>query len=188
MTTTPASLLERLRQPNREAAWDRFVKLYTPLLAHWGRRLGLSGPDADDLLQDVFTLLVRKLPEFEYDRTKRFRAWLWTVTLNKHREKLRRHELAIQQTSNGALGQLAGSDTALQLDETEYRHYVVQRALQLMQAEFPLTTWKAFWEYVVAGRPASEVASELNLSLDQVYTAKSRILRCLRRELEGLLD
>jgi hypothetical protein len=32
MHTTPVSLLERLRQPDRQAAWDRFVELYAPFL------------------------------------------------------------------------------------------------------------------------------------------------------------
>ena len=61
----------------------RFVELYTPLLYYWARRVGLRRQDAADLVQDVFTLLVRKLPEFTYDRNKRFRAWLRTVTLNR---------------------------------------------------------------------------------------------------------
>src|SRR5207248_2374355 len=70
MSQTPVSLLERLRRPGEEAAWMRFVELYTPLLYYWGRRAGLQEPDAADLVQDVLTLLVRKLPEFTYDRHK----------------------------------------------------------------------------------------------------------------------
>ena len=77
---TPASLLERLRQPAPESARTRFVQLYTPLLFFWARRLGLRDADAADLVQDVLTLLVRNLPEFSYDRNRSFRAWLRTVT------------------------------------------------------------------------------------------------------------
>lgn len=87
---TPASLLERLRQPAPESAWTRFVQLYTPLLFFWARRLGLRDADAADLVQDVLVLLVRKLPEFSYDRNKSFRAWLRTVTLNCWRNGARR--------------------------------------------------------------------------------------------------
>src|SRR5437763_16387468 len=90
MNTTPASLLERLRRPAEEAAWVRFVELYTPLLFYWARRVGLREPDAADLVQDVFALLVQKLPEFRYDRHKSFRAWLRTVTLNRWRQTQRR--------------------------------------------------------------------------------------------------
>ena len=91
MNTTSLSLLERLRQPTeRERAWKRFVHLYIPLLYHWTRRLGLSSPDAADLVQDVFALLVRELPRFTYDAGKSFRGWLHTVTLNKWRDLRRR--------------------------------------------------------------------------------------------------
>jgi hypothetical protein len=64
MNTTSASLLDRLRQTADPAAWERFVRLYTPLLCHWARRLGLASQDVEDLVQDVFAVLLRKLPEF----------------------------------------------------------------------------------------------------------------------------
>src|SRR5947209_13312864 len=76
MHTTSASLLHRLRQPSDKESWPRFVKLYTPLLFYWARRLGLQEPDAADLVQDVFTALVQKLPQFEYDPDRGFRSWL----------------------------------------------------------------------------------------------------------------
>src|SRR5690349_13376275 len=50
---TPVSLLERLREPAQEQAWARFVELYTPLLFHWARHIGLQEADAADLVQDV---------------------------------------------------------------------------------------------------------------------------------------
>src|ERR1043166_5847080 len=87
---TPLSLLEKLRRDADGAAWDRFVALYSPLLYQWARRIGLESADAADLVQEVFTLLVRKLPDFQYDPDKTFRGWLWTVTLNKWRERQRR--------------------------------------------------------------------------------------------------
>jgi RNA polymerase sigma-70 factor (ECF subfamily) len=68
MHTTPASLLERLRLPEERAAWSRLVQLYTPLLFYWARRAGLQDADAADVVQDVFAVLVQKLPTFAYDR------------------------------------------------------------------------------------------------------------------------
>src|SRR3954468_8593819 len=89
MTTTPVSLLERLRQPDPQEAWVRFTRLYTPLLYYWARRMRLQPEDAADLVQEVFAQLVVKLPEFTYEPGKRFRAWLRTVILNKYRDRLR---------------------------------------------------------------------------------------------------
>jgi RNA polymerase sigma-70 factor (ECF subfamily) len=188
MHTTPVSLLERIRRSADQAAWERFVKLYTPLLGHWARRLGSHGPDADDLVQEVFAALVRKLPDFRYDAGKRFRGWLWTVLVNKVRAKHRHQSVCGPAGGDGILDQVAAPDEADAVSEAEYRQYLTRRALELMRAEFQPTTWRAFWECVVADRAGAEVAAELGLSVDAVYAAKSRVLRRLRRELAGLLD
>jgi RNA polymerase sigma-70 factor (ECF subfamily) len=183
---TPASLLKRLREPHSQQAWTRFVQLYTPLLYHWARRLGLHDPDAADLVQDVLVLLVRKLPEFTYDRNKSFRAWLRTITHNCWRTRCRRFELP-REVHPPDLDGLADSADEDVLSETEYRQWLVGRALELMQAEFQVTTWKACWECVVSGRAAAEVAAELGMSVGAVYMAKSRVLSRLRQELTDLL-
>jgi RNA polymerase sigma-70 factor (ECF subfamily) len=186
MHTTQASLLYRLRQPEAQVSWERFVKLYTPLLFYWARRLGLQEPDAGDLVQDVFVTLVQKLPQFHYEPGKGFRGWLRTVLVNKWRDRARRRGIAARGAD--ALDDLAAPPASDALDEAEYRHLLTRRALELMQAEFPERLWKACWEHVVAGRPAPEVASELGIAVGTVYVAKSRILCRLREELEGLLD
>jgi RNA polymerase sigma-70 factor, ECF subfamily len=64
----------------------------------------------------------------------------------------------------------------------------VRRALELMQAEFPMRLWKACWEHVVNDRPAAEVAAELGIAVGTVYVAKSRVLSRLREELADLLE
>src|SRR5438270_12313478 len=116
MNTTSVSLLEQLRQPaDRERAWKRFVQLYTPLMYHWARRLGLASADAADLVQDVFTLLLRELPRFAYDAGKSFRGWLRTVTLNKWRDLRRR--AAAPGGGDAGLTEASTSDPAVAFDE-----------------------------------------------------------------------
>jgi RNA polymerase sigma-70 factor, ECF subfamily len=183
MQTTSVSLLERLRQPADQLAWTRFVDLYTPLLLQWARRAGLQESDAADLIQDVFQLLLRKLPEFAYDQQKSFRGWLRTVLLNQWRTRLRRR--TEQPLDEAGAVEPAGEDG---LAEEEYRNYLVGRALQIMQRDFQPATWQACWEHVGRGRPAAEVAAELGLTVKAVYLAKARVLRRLRQELDGLCD
>jgi RNA polymerase sigma-70 factor (ECF subfamily) len=187
MHTTPASLLERLRQPDPRAAWDRFVELYTPLLYYWARRVGLQESDAADLVQEVFTVLLQKLPEFTYDRSKSFRGWLRTLTLNKWRERQRRAG-ARREEGAAARPELAGPDAAEALWEAEYQQHLVRRALEVMQREFQPATWKACWAVVVEGRSPAEVGAELGLSTGAVRSAKFRVLCRLQEELAGLLD
>ncbi len=181
---TPASLLERLRRPASPEAWARFVELYTPLLFYWARAAHLQEADAADLVQDVLVLLFRKLPEFTYDGRRSFRGWLRTILLRKWYERHRRKVPA----TGAALIHLADADSLGALEEREYRRHLVQRALETLRPEFPVKTWMAFQEHVLAGRPAVEVARGLGVRLGTVYAAKSRVLARLRRELEGLLD
>lgn len=188
MNTTSASLLLRMRRPDQREAWVRFVKLYTPLLQFWARRLGLQDADSADLLQDVFATLVEKLPEFRYNQKESFRSWLRTVLLNKWRNRVRQRTPVTLEGDDPAFDGLTVPDDAAIFCEAEYRKHLVARALQLMQAEFPPRMWQACWEHVVVGRAADEVAAELGIAPGTVYVAKARILNRLREELEGLLD
>jgi RNA polymerase sigma-70 factor (ECF subfamily) len=187
MHLTSQSLLERLRQPTDTEAWNRFVELYTPLLFYWARRVGLSPEDAADLVQEVFTVLLRKLPEFRYDRAGSFRSWLRTVTLNKWRERKRR--ACIQS------GVSVPENDAEQADphdddfwEQQYRKELAARALEMMKAHFEESTWQACLQTVVHGRPAAEVGQELGLTTNAVYLARSRVLKRLREELDGFWE
>jgi RNA polymerase sigma-70 factor (ECF subfamily) len=188
MESTSVSLLEQLRAHPAPEAWSRFVRLYTPLLFFWARKLGLRDADAADLVQDVFTILVQKMPTFYYDRQKSFRNWLRTILLNRGRNILRRAGDAPVSVATYSLDTIADPHGLDALAEDEYREHLVNNALELMRREFPFKTWKACWEHVVMGRPAAEVAAELDISTGAVYVAKSRVLTRVRQELAGLLD
>ncbi len=186
MHTTPLTLLERVRHRSDEAAWSSFVALYTPLLLCWARRSGLQEQDAADVVQEVFVILVRKLPEFQYDPQQTFRGWLRTVLLNCCRSRFGKRSEVVG-------GEQLPTEPTLPDDselftEGEYHTWLVARAVEILQAEFESTTWKACWEFLVNGRPAADVAADLGISVNAVYLAKARVLTRLRRELQGLWD
>lgn len=181
---TSISLLEQLRGPNEAAAWGRFVELCAPLMLAWARRLGLDDSAADDLIQEAFVVLVRKLPEFRYRQGESFRAWLKSVTCNKHREMRRRK--ALPMTDGAALDGVV--DPGEEFWEADYRRHLMARALETSPRDFQPKTWRAFHEVVVAGRDPDEVAADLDVSVNAVYVARSRVVQHLRQELAGLLD
>ncbi len=189
MSTTSISLLRRLRKAEQDdEAWKRFVEIYTPLLFYWARKIGLSSEEASDLVQEVFAILVQRLPEFEYDSKKNFRGWLRTITVNKCYDFLRRRARSPGNADPTVWRRLAADDDTKLFSEEEYRGHLVRRAMRIMQSDFQPNTWKACWELVVAGRPAAEVAQELEMTVGAVYVAKCRVLRRLREELDGLLS
>ncbi len=183
MDTTPVSLLQRLQQPEAAEDWPRFVELYAPLLLSWARRLGLQDADAADLVQDLFTHLLNKLPSFRYDPRQSFRAWLRTLLLNLWRDRCKQRVPAVPR---GDLGEVAASPN--DVAAAEYREYLVRRALRVMEADFAPATWKACWELVVNDRPADSIAAEMGLTVAGVYAAKYRVIHRLRQELEGMME
>lgn len=184
MHTTPPSLLEQLRQPNQHEAWQRFVELYTPLLYYWARTQGLGDADTGDLVQEVFLLLVSKMPHFRYDRDGSFRSWLRTLTLNKLRELQRRRRPQSLDPAHDA----PIEDPRSALEETQYRMHLVQQTLRILKTQIPPSTWQLFEDYVIARRDPHAIAAERNVSPGTVYAAKSKVLHRLRQELHGLLE
>jgi len=192
MFTTSVTLLERLHQPAGQGvsagAWTHFVRLYTPLLYHWARRLASRQEDADDLVQEVFAVLIQKLPEFTYDPDSSFRSWLRTILLNKWRDQRRRQAALPPRAPLPSLADLPSPAEEDIFAEAEYQRHLLGQALELMQADFQATTWAAFREHGLNGRSAAEVAAELGISIGAVYAAKFRVIARLRENLRGLLN
>jgi RNA polymerase sigma-70 factor (ECF subfamily) len=188
MDSTSINLLRRLQEPRAESAWQRFVDLYGPLIFYWGRRKGPGPEDAADLLQDVLATLVVKLPEFQYDRSQRFRGWLQTITVNRVTDLFRRRALRSVQPDVGFMHQIAAPDDSDLFLEVPYRSVIVRRALEMLRGEFNEATWQAYWLQVVDGLTAPVVADRLRITLNSTYLAKSSVLMRLREELQGLMD
>lgn len=193
--STSRSLLNEARGADA-AAWERLVKLYTPLVASWCRRWRVAEQDIGDILQEVFSAVASNLERFRKDRpTDTFRGWLNVIARNKTMDYFnsRNHE------PTGAGGTEASmrlhevrdnrvqSDTAASTDDEDLVfNEVLLRALEAIKVEFHEHTWNAFWKVVVEGRLTSDVASELNMKPGTVRVSKSRVLLRLRQELGDL--
>lgn len=193
MATTSASLLERLRDGRDQDAWGRVLDLYGPLIRGWAARLGVRGADADDLVQDVLTVVVRRFPEFVHpDKPGAFRGWLRAIAVNCAREVWR--DRKVQPVAPGGtdfgsyLARLEDPDDPLARDwDREHDVFVTRKLLDRLQAEFEPRTWDLFRRFVLDGLPADQVAAELGTTPNAVYIAKSRVLARLREEAGGLV-
>lgn len=194
MSDTPVSLLERLRQQPDRAAWEQFVRLYTPFIHGWLRRSRVSAADADDLVQEVLTVVVQELPQFRHDgRTGAFRCWLRRVTAHRLRSLWRSRQGQARGSGDSGvlqmLDQLENPDSPLsrRWDE-EHDHYLAGRLLQVVENDFEPTTWQAFRRLALEDASAAEVARDLGMTVNAVLLARARVLRRLRQEVKGLID
>lgn len=184
------SLLARLQSRN-EDEWRRLVVLFTPVVYRWARKAGLQDSDAADVAQEVFAAVHRQIDRFtKTEDSGTFRGWLYGIT---------RNTVLLTFRKGGREPRAEGGSSALdrlhqtpemelpEVDDPETQTILTHRGAELIRAEFEPRTWAAFEAVVVQGRPAADVAAEMGLSVGAVYVAKSRVLKRLREELEGLI-
>lgn len=193
VTETPISLLDRLQHKPAPADWQRLVELYTPLLRDWLSRYPALRQEKDDLIQEILRCVVAKIAEFRRQRAGSFRRWLQIITVNcvnLHWRKQRGKPSAVGGSDGDLLlSQLENPDSPLDRSiDAEHDRFVVRRLLQLIEPEFRPQTWQAFQRHVLDGLPPATVAEELGLSVNAILIARSRILKRLREEAQGLID
>ncbi len=192
---TSHTLLGRLRAQDA-AAWERLSQLYGPMVYGWCRGAGLQPEDAADITQNVFQAVFTGLNRFRKDKPHdRFRDWLWTVS----RHRIIDHIRKLRSAAVGAGGSSAHMrwqqipealppDELDPVTESSETTQVVRRALELVRMEFEPQTWQACLRTTVEGHAVADVAQELGMSAGAVYVARSRVLKRIRQELEGLMN
>jgi RNA polymerase sigma-70 factor (ECF subfamily) len=194
MSETSASLLDRLRLQPDDGDWRRLVDLYSPLIRGWLHRHGLPPQEADDIVQEVLAVVVRRLPEFRRQpRAGAFRRWLRSISVNCLRDFWRRRRGRPVAAGGSAfvqlLDELADPASGLSREwDREHDRHVTQRLLELIRPHFEDTTWAAFRRVALEGASPDAVAAELGLTVNAVFIAKSRVLSRLRQEGAGLID
>lgn len=186
MDKTSVTLLQRVKDPGDAQAWEEFFKLYYPLVMKYARIRGLRTSDAEEVAQECMRSLATHMPHFEYSTSRgRFRNYLSTMVHNKIYDLLRRKH---PPTAGGAaLDQVpAPEETEAMWDQVwlwEHLTYCIDR----MESRCADHTMRAFRLYVLEGRPVEEVCQTLDLSANQVYLAKTRMIQRLRTEVRELV-
>ncbi len=186
-----STLLAQLRS-GRPEAWQRFVRLYGPVVYRWCRRAGVAADDAADVLQEVLSSVARHLSDFHREGPHdSFTAWLAAITRNKVSDHYRRRGKAEARggtTAQRQMAEIAQPETSQETiqPDAEAAACLTRRVLDTIRAEFEPGTWLAFWRTAVDGQSAAFVAEELKMSAAAVYMAKSRVLRRLRQALGEL--
>ena len=183
---TSASLIAAIQDRSNADAWHEFEQIYRPVIFRVARAKGLQNADAFDLVQQVLVSVAMAIPRYEArSNGPPFRNWLSRITHNailkavtrKPRDQARGGPHII-----GILDEIKAPDAATQsLIQLEYRREIFRVAAHQARSEVQPATWLAFESTVVDGQSIERTAKVLNVSVGNVYAARSRVMKRLRK-------
>src|SRR5262245_13873754 len=188
---TRVSLLDRIcHDPQDQASWNEFVARYSPKIYGWCRRWGLQEADAQDVTQTVLLQLATKMRRFAYDPTRRFRAWLKTLTQHAWSDFLADRQRVATATGDSrtmdALGSVAVRQDLEACLEEVFDLELMELATRRVRQRVEPRTWEAFRLTALDGLSGAEAAARLGMQVGAVFKAKSNVKKQLQEEIRQL--
>ena len=196
---TRQSLLSRLRDWQDQEGWREFFETYWRLIYTFARRAGLSDNEAQEVVQNTFIYLSRRMPKFHYDRPRgSFKSWLRVVTRSRinvycrsERSKEKHIFEPLGENPDEMLEALENQPEkeADALDEEwqrEWEQNLVSAAFRRLRAKVSAQQLLIFRTALSGELPISQVARKLGVSVAQVYLARHRVGRLFKAEIRRL--
>jgi len=183
---TPASTPSRSSGPVPSTeTFERIVDEYQRRLYGFALRMTGNREDAEEIVQDAFVRAFRALGKMtpEQRAELRLQPWLYTITLNVTRNRLRS-----KRPTNVALDALADPDALLNNTQEgpEQPEQIVERGADMVLVEqallqLPMHLRAAATLRFIEGRSHPEIAEILNQPIGTVKSHVHRAVRILRR-------
>lgn len=202
---THPSLINRLKHGDDTASWQEFYRVYGKLVRDFAMQAGLTGTEAEEVVQETAISMARHLPEYQYNpKVCRFKTWLlnqasWRIKDQFRKRKAPGCEPLPSPSSAPATSTDSASRTATayrvpdpasvnfdELFETEWRKNLFTLALGRVKEKFSLEQFQVFDLLVNKEWPAANVAKALCLSPANVYVIRHRIGAALKKETRQL--
>jgi RNA polymerase sigma factor (sigma-70 family) len=194
---TRQSLLSRLRDWHDEEGWREFFDTYWRLIYRVARQAGLDDASAQDVVQNTFVYLTRRMPKFRYDRARgSFKSWLRQVTRSRISIFRRRAEakepplpeLTLEEGDAKVWESIPdpAGDAMDEIWQREWEDNLVKAALRRISAKVSAQQLMIFELAALGEVPLKQVARKLDVSLMQVYLARHRVGKLFKTEVMRL--
>jgi RNA polymerase sigma-70 factor (ECF subfamily) len=182
---SPSASATAPARPVSLESFDTVVDAYQRRLYGFALRMSGNREDAEEIVQDTFVRAYRALGKMtdEQKRDLRLQPWLYTITLNVTRNRLRS-----KKPTNVALDSLADPDALLKTaqEAPESPETIVERGADLRLVEqalleLPMHLRAAATLRFIEGRSHPEIAEILDQPIGTVKSHVHRAVRILRR-------
>jgi len=194
---TRQSLLSRLRDWQDHDGWRQFFDLYWRLIYRVARQAGLDDATAQDVVQNTFIYLARRMPKFRYDPARgSFKAWLRRVTRSRISVFRRRAEakepampeLGLEEDDLNVWESIPdpAGDASDEIWQREWEENLLKVALRRVASKVSAQQLMIFELAALGEVPLKQVARKLDVSLMQVYLARHRVGKLFKAEVTRL--
>lgn len=174
-------LLGEVRDWENHAAWVRLLARHDPLIVRCCQGLRLPYADAEEVRQETWIEVAKRVRRFRYDPGRSFRNWLWVVCRHKALSFLRlsnkRRIDSFEEWMSVADLEPERPDLAL-----ESRFAEALRIQAAVRSRVGPKTWEAFWLADVYMWKVADVAAVQGASIASVHKAVQRVRARLRIE------
>ena len=173
-------MLERV-QNGDEISWNEFYFRYAPVIRAAGSGFRFNDTECDDLVQSVMLKFFTHSRTFVYRRGEvKFRTYFSRIVHNQAVDMIRRG--ATQKNLPGELSESTEPFSDLFMEE--WRKAVFAEATDELRQRVDEKTFLAFELYGLQNRDVGKVAAALDMPPNQIYAAKNRCVKILRRIVE----
>ena len=184
---TSHTLLTRALYDQEQDAWQQFFARYQKYIITLLRNHGVESNELDDVTQEVMLTLWHRLETYDKSRSK-FRTWLAGVVrysaMNARRKQNTRKRF-FNEDPEKLKDRLVDEHSFMQAAEIEWKNFIMETALDTIRSEFSETTIRVF-EKSLTDASGEEIAKELGVTIDSVYTLKRRVKKRLIQEVHYL--
>jgi len=194
---TRATLIQRLKDWQDQSSWQDFFDTYWKLIYGVAIKGGLTGAEAQDVVQETMISVAKHMPTFEYDPAiGSFKTWLLNMTRWRITDQLRKRgpfaasQSAPEDTGTGTrtvdkVVDPAGPDLDALWNE-EWEKNLLDAAMAKVKRRLDPQKYQIFDLYVNKEWAPEKVAATFGISVDQVYLAKHRTTELIKEEVKRL--
>ena len=208
---TRQSLLSRLKEWDDHESWRDFFDTYWRLIYGLAVKSGLTNTEAEDVVQETLLAVAKEMPGFKYDPARgSFKGWLLEITRRRIANQVRRRLMHRHASAGPLAGEASGQPTRERSEPDQRRTATVERvpdpnsdelerhwdqdwqrnlleaAIVRVKKKVNAKQYQMFNLYVMMQWPMDQVKKTLGVSAAQVYMAKMRIGRMIKREVRAL--
>jgi RNA polymerase sigma factor (sigma-70 family) len=197
MLATRRSLVDRLANWDDQRRWQEFFDTYWKLIYSAARKSGLTETEAQEVVQETVITVAKNISKLRYDpEIGSFKGWLLNITRWRIADQFRKR------TPDGQMAHRRIDDTRLtatmdrlpgavghdfsQIWEDEWKQNLLSAALTRLKKKIDPKQFQIFDCYVRKQWPAQKVAERLRVNVGQVYLARHRVTRLLKKEIQAL--